>query len=461
MKKMLLLISLAGLSFYLFSDDENKGYIDLNNLDSYESNAPNYISDDNTPNNNQITDIGATLGRVLFYDKKLSVDNTIACASCHKQSNAFGDPDVASTGVAGTTGRHSMRLVNARFANERKFFWDERANSLEEQTTMPIQDHIEMGFSGVNGDPDFDSLIIKLSSIDYYQELFNAAYGDINITERRIQNAIAQFVRSIESFDTKFDEGRILAANDIVPFSNFTQEENRGKNLFIAPPQFNQNRIRMGGGLGCGGCHNPPEFDIAPNSRNNGIVSSFTEELDLDVTRSPSIRDIFDYNGNLNSPLMHNGISLDEVIDHYNQIEIVAGNNNLDPRLTPGGNPQNLNMNDQERSDLIDFLHTLSGQNMYTNAKWSDPFDNDGKLEIINSALSVESLSKNIKIYPNPASDILSIEFENEVPEIIIFDALGEIHFHGKVNGSLNVSTYPNGKYFIKIGKISYSFIKV
>ena len=78
----------------------------------------------------------------LFYDKNLSIDNSISCASCHQQAAAFGDLATVSTGVDGVTGRHSMRLAYARFGNEDRFFWDERAPSLEAQTTQPIQDHV-------------------------------------------------------------------------------------------------------------------------------------------------------------------------------------------------------------------------------------------------------------------------------------------------------------------------------
>ena len=150
--------------------------IDLDNLFNYANQAiPNYINKDNTTTN-PIDDKIATLGRVLFYDTNLSNNNTIACASCHIQEFAFGDPATQSIGLnGGLTGRHSMRLVNSRFADEVRFFWDERAATLEDQTTQPIQDHIEMGFSGTNGDPDFNDLITKLSAIDYYQTLFEFA----------------------------------------------------------------------------------------------------------------------------------------------------------------------------------------------------------------------------------------------------------------------------------------------
>ena len=221
--------------------------IDLGNLLNYANQTvPTYITKDNTPVNNPITDEGATLGRVLFYDKELSLNKTIACASCHKQEFAFGDTATASLGVAGTTGRHSMRLVNARFGDEVKFFWDERATSLEDQTTKPIQDHIEMGFSNTNGDPDLDSLLRRIASIGYYNQLFSFVYGDTMVTEARIQGALAQFIRSIQSFDSKYDVGRASAPNDGAPFTNFTAQENAGKQLFLTPPQFNPNGMSSG-----------------------------------------------------------------------------------------------------------------------------------------------------------------------------------------------------------------------
>ena len=193
--KAIILLGLVASS----SLSAQEAVLDLTKLHSYENQeVPAYINRDNTPGNNPITDIGATLGRVLFYDKRLSKNSTVSCASCHQQEAAFGDPAIASVGVTGTTGRHSMRLVNARFATERRFFWDERADNLEMQVTMPIKDFNEMGYSGEDGAPSFTNLITKLSQLAYYQDLFSLAYGDAEITEERIQLALAQFVRSIQ-----------------------------------------------------------------------------------------------------------------------------------------------------------------------------------------------------------------------------------------------------------------------
>lgn len=357
------------------------GVLDLTQLANYAAQPrPAYITRDNTPGGaapNPITDLGATLGRVLFYDKRLSSNGTISCASCHQQAFAFGDPAIASTGVAGTTGRHSMRLINSRFANERHFFWDERADTLEIQTTQPIQDHVEMGFSGANGDPAFADLVTRLSAIEEYRVLFAATFGNATIDEIRVRRALAQFVRSIQSFDSKYDVGRAQVVNNGDPFPNFTAQENNGKNLFATPP--NQ------GGAGCATCHRAPEFDIDPNSLNNGITNVIAGGTDLTNTRSPTLRDVFRQDlARPNGPFMHDGsrATLADVINHY---IAPPANANLDPRLV---RPP-LNLSPQQRNDLNAFLRTLSGTAVYADPKWSSPFNAEGQLTLI--VLSVPS----------------------------------------------------------------------
>lgn len=352
--------------------------IDINNLANYENQSkPAYITKDNT-GSNVITNAKATLGRVLFYDKNLSIDNTISCASCHKQAFAFGDTELASKGVSGgLTGRHSMRLINARFGIENRFFWDERATTLEEQTTQPIQDHAEMGFSGQNGRPTMATLITKLQGIAYYQELFQFTYGNTTITEQKMQECLAQFIRSIQSFDAKYDVGRAQVANDNQNFPNFTAQENAGKNLFLTPPNFDVTGNRIGGGLGCGGCHAAPEFDIAPNSGNNGIIGVLNGNgIDINNTRTPTLRDLTDINGNPNTPMMHTGgiATLQAVIGHYGTINVAQGNTRLDPKLRPNGVGQRLNLTATDVNSVIAFIKTLSGTNVYKDPKWSNPF---------------------------------------------------------------------------------------
>lgn len=349
--------------------------IDLNALPNYAAQTiPAYITKDNGMAN-VITNKKAAIGRVLFYDKKLSTANSISCASCHLQQFAFSDTATASVGVNGTTGRHAMRLVNARFANEPRFFWDERAATLEAQTTRPIQDHAEMGYSGADGDPALSVLLTKLQGVEYYKELFTAAYGDAAVTEARMQECLAQFIRSIQSFDSKYDAGRAAAGNDQASFLNYTPQENQGKNLFFAPPQFDGAGNRTSGGAGCAGCHAGPEFDVDPRSLNNGVIGKIGGGTDVTVTRAPSLRDVVKADGTANGPFMHIGASsqLITVINHYDSI-VVTGNTNLDPRLRPAGNPQRLHLTQQEKDALIAFIRTLAGTNIYTDAKWSDPF---------------------------------------------------------------------------------------
>lgn len=109
-------------------------------------NTPNILGQINTPAGNGITDNGATLGRVLFYDKNLSINNKISCASCHNQANAFSDPVTKSIGFnGGLTGRNSMSLINAKYYPNGRFFWDQRAATLEDQVLIPVQDMVEMG----------------------------------------------------------------------------------------------------------------------------------------------------------------------------------------------------------------------------------------------------------------------------------------------------------------------------
>lgn len=351
--------------------------LQLDNLFNYANqNVPSYITRDIT-GSNAITNKGATLGRVLFYDKNLSSNNTVACASCHIQANAFGDLKDASEGVNGNTTRHSIRLGNIRFGNTTELFWDRRSQNLEVLSTEPIKNHIEMGFSGTNGDADFNALITKLNRIAYYKELFKFVYGSEDITETKIQLALAQFVKSIQSFDSKYDNGRAQVARDADPFPNFTDQENAGKNLYLNVPIFGGPLgSRSGGGIGCNTCHSAPEFSIVPIG-NNGIIGTVSGiGNDFAVTRSPSLRDLTKPNGELNGNIMHSAElkSLEAVLNHYGNITI---NNNptIDNRLRgPSGQGQRLNLTTAEINSVVAFLKTLSGTNIYTDSKWSNPF---------------------------------------------------------------------------------------
>jgi len=239
---------------------------------------------------------------------------------------------------------------------------------------------VEMGFSGTLGDPGFSDLVVKLSAIEEYRVLFQGVFGDATVSEERVGRALAQFVRSLQSFDSKYDAGRAVR-NDGQPFPNFTASENNGKQIFLAPP--NQ------GGAGCAGCHQPPEFDIDPNTGNNGVVGSLGGGNDFTNTRSPSLRDMVDRDGNPHGGFMHNAslTTLLAVVNHYDAIPAVV--TGLDNRLRQPGppgtppQPQRLNLTAQQKTDLVAFLKTLTGNAIYTDGKFTTPFNTDGSLATV------------------------------------------------------------------------------
>jgi cytochrome c peroxidase len=236
-----------------------------------------------------------------------------------------------------------------------------------------------MGFSGQLGRGNINTLLTKLQGIDYYNELFKFTYGDINVTQARLQECLAQFVRSIQSFDSKYDAGRVLVNNDNANFNNLTVTENLGKTLFMTPPVFDANSNRVTGGLGCNACHRSPEFDIDPNSRNNGVIAvANSNATDLTVTRAPSLRDLVNTAGTMNGRLMHSGGIRDiaTAVSHYGGF--INDNANLDNRLKPNGrNVQKLNLTAAEINAVVSFMKTLAGTNVYVDKKWSDPFVNN------------------------------------------------------------------------------------
>ncbi len=318
----------------------------------------------NTPGTNVITDNGATLGRVLFYDKNLSVNNTIACASCHKQANAFSDPLAKSIGFnGGTTGRNSMPLTDAKYYPNGRFFWDQRAVTLEDQVLMPVQDLVEMGMT-------LPALETKLKGLAYYAPLFQKAFGDNTITSDRISKALSQFVRSIVSFQSKYDAGRGAFPPGPLPpganFANFTPQENQGMNIFLGPQG------------GCVPCHGTETF-TAPLEKNNGLdlatvdrgFGAVINNVNLDATfKVGSLRNI-----ELTAPFMHDGrfTTLDQVVEHYSSG--VKAHPNLSPQLRlPGGQPRLANLTPPEKAALVAFLRTLTDVTMTSDVKYSNPF---------------------------------------------------------------------------------------
>lgn len=382
--------------------------------------------DQNTPWFNKVSDQGATLGRVLFYDTRLSRNQRVSCASCHKQSRAFADRTRRSKGFRGRrTKRNSMALTNLAYYKNGRFFWDERAGSLEEMVLMPIQDEIEMGM-------DLDTLVDRLKKVAAYRHLFKWVYGDPEITANRIAKSLAQFLRSMVSFQSRFDKGYAQAGSLSVDFENFTKLENLGKRVFLGIEHGNARNS-------CASCHlvtkerievnhcapRPsqvtrgygemiPALFVGTRPRNNGIdrgkkkedpglAGQSKQSRDRGLFKIPSLRNV-----ELTGPYMHDGrfASLSQVVEHYSKR--VQAHPNLDPalrgnsqggwgqrsprvapttvsmsfRLVSGTSPSKstpiqagqFRFTIQEKRALVAFLKTLTDRKFIKDPRFSDPF---------------------------------------------------------------------------------------
>jgi cytochrome c peroxidase len=314
-------------------------------------------SDDNTPPDNPLSDHGATLGRVLFYDTRLSANNTTSCASCHMQAHAFSDPKPFSKGFHGApTDRRAMPLVNLRYYKQARFFWDERAGNLEEMVLLPIQSRIEMG-------QDMKRVVDTIAHDTMYPVLFARAFGDRQITQQKIGRALAQFVRAIVSYESRYDDGRARVRSARDDFDNFTLQENRGKALFMR---------------NCATCHmkDANEHFFVPTPANTGLrPADLTKDagvgdvtlLDLDMGsfKSPSLRNV-----EVTGPYGHDGrfATLDALIDHYSDNPI------FDPNLGYMAPVGPLKFTRSEKAALIAFLKTLTDGELLTDPRFANPF---------------------------------------------------------------------------------------
>lgn len=313
----------------------------------------------------EINDAQANLGRVLFYDKKLSLNNTVSCGSCHLQSKAFADGLKVSQGFEGRkTTRNSMAILNPILQNN--LFWDSRSQSIFQLSLEPVQNHIEMGME------DIDFLSKKLAATSYYPALFEKAFGASPISGTTISMALSQFIASITSANSKFDKHQ---AGEV----QYTAMEQMGQDLFFS------DRLK------CGSCHAGSNFS-APDgifdAYGGGGINSIsggnprgTTNIGLDLRSSdeglnngnfkiPSLRNIA-----LTGPYMHDGrfAHLEQVMDHYSEgIKDAAG---LDPKFrTKTGKLAPLRMTTVEKHAIIAFLHTLTDEKLITDPKYSDPF---------------------------------------------------------------------------------------
>lgn len=462
------LLALAGLLL-------TAATIDLDNLFNYaQQELPAHIAagaevPDSAPADNVMNDAVATLGRVLFHDRRLSVDKSRSCSSCHHQAQAFGVSGPFASGVNGQTLRKPTRLLNLHATHpDLGLFWDERTATLEELVLEPIQDHIEMGYTGVDGVPGLPEMLGILALTDHYPPLFTAAFGDAEVTAERVSKALAQFVRSIRSYDSRFDEGLIAVGNDLeADFPNFTAEENAGKTLFATDP-WSMQFVRIGGGAGCQRCHGtaPRTLNFLPDVArgNNGIITERDGSSVLNINKSPSLRDLFNPDGILNGPMFHNGeaTTVAEMMEHYDSIPF---NDQLDVR-------QNIlrirmDFTTEEVQQMEAFLRTLTGQALYTDPKWSDPFDGNGQLEVIGGSTGTapHPASDQVVVYPTPTSDHLFVRGLEDGPvPATIFDRQGRLLLQTILapGRPVDVSALPAGVHILQLGNngLRRTFIK-
>jgi len=286
------------------------------------------------PKDNRYSTVKAELGRYLYYDKRISADETISCATCHEPKYAFTDGAAVSTGIDGKKGNRSApTVINRAFSLAQ--FWDGRATTLEEQVKGPMANPIEMGNS-------HEMVVASLQGIAGYQGLFAKAFGSEGITIDRAAMAIATFERTILSGNAPYDRYKKGDKKAMSP------EQVRGMSVFFDKAK-------------CDRCHENANFTL--NAYANlgvgtdkpdpdvGRYAITKDPRDWGVFKIPTLREI-----EHTAPYMHDGSlkTLEEVVDFYDKG--CTPNKNLDP------NVRKLNLTDQDKKDLVAFLKALSGE---------------------------------------------------------------------------------------------------
>jgi cytochrome c peroxidase len=286
------------------------------------------------PRDNPYSAAKVELGRYLYFDRRLSADDTVSCASCHAPEHGFTDGAPVSTGIKGQKGgRSAPTVINRAYSMAQ--FWDGRAGSLEEQAKGPMANPIEMGNT-------HDAVVVRLRGIAGYRPLFAKAFGSEEIIIDRVAQAIACFERTVLSGNAPYD--RYKAGNR----SAMSAPQVRGMKVFFDKAQCDRCHeggnftLNMYANLGVGS--DKPEPDV-------GRYAVTKDARDWGVFKTPTLREI-----EHTAPYMHDGSlkTLEEVVEFYNKGGIP--NKNLDANIKP------LHLSEKEKSDLVEFLKALSGE---------------------------------------------------------------------------------------------------
>lgn len=326
-------------------------------LDLPETTDEYYVHSNSTVNTK------ATIGRVLFYDTHLSLNNSVSCATCHKQELAFADDVAFSNGFENRpAGRNTPPIQNlsdvvpskAFTGNSTPLFWDGRERNILNLVARPISNHVEMGM-------DLNELPDKLSNIGYYNDLFKEAYGDATISTYRISECISFFMCAMTANHTRFDD--YMNEGESV----LNAIELQGLHLFHTTYK-------------CSNCHNlEPGSYIAEDFIDIGLDAEYKDKgagaitrLDEDngTFKTPNLRNVA-----VTAPYMHDGrfSSLRDVLDHYSKG--IKNSQNLSDKLKDDdGKPMHMNISDQDKEAIIAFLNTLTDHELLTDSKFSNPF---------------------------------------------------------------------------------------
>jgi cytochrome c peroxidase len=306
----------------------------------------------NIPTDNPLTVEGVALGRKLFYDKILSGNNMQSCASCHNQALSFTDNGTQfSTGITGAIGtRNAQPLINLGY--NLHYFWDGRGTTLEQQILEPVSNPIEMHLP-------WTEAAAKLNANSTYVDEFKKAFGISKIDSSYVVKALAQFMRTMISYNSRLDK---RLRNEI----SLTSSELNGYVIYVTERG------------DCFHCHNIDAARLMTDNlfHNNGLDSVFTDlgrgaingnAFDNGKFLTPTLRNIA-----LTAPYMHDGRfqTLEEVVEHYNSGGKASAT--VDPLMKHVGT--GLNLSNQEKADLVAFLKTMTDSSFINDVRFKSPF---------------------------------------------------------------------------------------
>ena len=334
----------------------------------YTLEIPPFFPPMDIPSDNPLTEEGIELGRLLFWEKSLSADGSMSCGSCHMPSAGSAEPNAYSTGITGAQGtRNAMAIVNLGWASS--YFWDGRGTSLEEQILEPVSHPDEMALPWDEAVQRLQEMPTAENNIDYPSR-FEHAFETSVVSAELVTKAIAQFLRTMISADSKFDQWRRGE-------TSLTDMEFAGYEMFIR--EGGDPEITPGGQFGgdCFHCHSEAGLQFSDYLfRNNGLDSAFTSDpglagvtgntLDSGRFKTPTLRNVA-----LTAPYMHDGRfqTLEDVIDHYDSGGLRSST--VDPfmKYNSGG----LMLSDVQKERLIAFMHTLTDTAFISDPRFQDP----------------------------------------------------------------------------------------